>query len=1017
MIEEKRYWQSLEDLREDPELLSLRRQELPDGRTLWQAAGEADAIAAGGESRRDFLKLMGFSLGAATLASCTPIPERQALPLAEEPEGLVPGVASFYATTCGGCAAGCGLLVKVRDGRPIKVEGNALSFSGGGTCAVGQATVLSLYDGERLRGPLLAGRKASWPEVDAFVTGRLGAINSRQGRIVLLTGAVLGPATRQLIGEWLTRYPGARHLVYEPVSQAALRTAVEKSFGRSVVPRYHFDRARLVVSLEADFLGTWLSPVEHSRQYAAARRPGGADQPLRHVQIESGMSLTGSNADERIAVLPSELGGAALALLDGVSRLAGQAGVSSLEELPGRDKLARVAAELWGQRGKSLVACGVNDVAVQRIVLRINALLGNIGTTVDLESPSFQSQGDDVGVAALVSEMERGEVQAILLHGVNPVYDHPEAARFRAGLGRVALKISFADRLDETAALADVVVPDHHFLESWNDAEPVTGWRGLTQPTIAPLFATRAFAESLLAWSPGEKPDWHGYLREHWRREVFPRQDVRRDFDDFWDRSLEAGGVALAAVPASAPMAPITETSIDVASDSTAILAAHQQAAAARRAGGIEVRLYQKVALRDGRHANNPWLQELPDPVSKVTWGNYVSVAPRTATELGLAEGDVVALRAPHGGAAIELPVQIQPGQPSGAVSVALGYGRTAAGRVGNKVGANAFPLRPVLNGYAGGFATGYRISKTGQNEPLAATQTHHSMEGRAIVREATLAEYRKNPAAGAAGTAGNEEHLKGGKGGERASLWEEYPKEGHFWGMVVDLSACTGCAACVVACQAENNVAVVGKDEVRRGREMHWIRVDRYYTGSEEAPATVYQPMMCQHCDHAPCETVCPVLATVHSSDGLNQQVYNRCVGTRYCANNCPYKVRRFNWFNYAGNEKFDYAMNSDLGRMVLNPDVVVRSRGVMEKCSLCIQRIQEGKLKGRHSPEGLRDGDIKTACQQACPADAIVFGDLNDRESTVTHRQTDPRFYHVLEDLGTRPGVGYLTKLRVEA
>jgi molybdopterin-containing oxidoreductase family iron-sulfur binding subunit len=417
------------------------------------------------------------------------------------------------------------------------------------------------------------------------------------------------------------------------------------------------------------------------------------------------------------------------------------------------------------------------------------------------------------------------------------------------------------------------------------------------------------------------------------------------------------------------------------------------------------------VGLRDGRHANNPWLQELPDPVSKVTWGNYVSIAPRTATELGLAEGDVVALRAPQGGASLELPVQIQPGQPAGAVSVALGYGRTAAGRAGNGVGANAFPVRPVIDGFTRGFATGYRLSKTGRHEPLAATQTHHSMEGRAIVREATLAEYRKNPAAG------NEEHLKGAEGAERPSLWEEYPKEGHFWGMVVDLSACTGCAACVVACQAENNVAVVGKDEVRRGREMHWIRVDRYYTGSEEAPATVYQPMMCQHCDHAPCETVCPVLATVHSSDGLNQQVYNRCVGTRYCANNCPYKVRRFNWFNYANNEKFYYAMNSDLGRMVLNPDVVVRSRGVMEKCSLCIQRIQEGKLKGRHSPEGLRDGDIKTACQQACPADAIVFGDLNDRGSTVSHRQTDPRFYHVLEDLGTRPGVGYLTKLRVEA
>jgi len=1010
MTVDKRYWQSLEDLRHDPELLDRRRQELPDGRTLWQATQEKAEAEAGeaGESRRDFLKLMGFSLGAATLASCTPIPERQAVPLADEPEGLIPGVASWYATTCGGCAAGCGLLVKVRDGRPIKVEGNALSFSGGGTCAAGQATVLSLYDDQRLRGPLLAGRKTAWPEVDAFVAGRLAAVTARQGQIVLLTGPVLGPATRQLIGEWLTRHPGARHVIYEPVSQAALRTAAGQSFGRPVVPRYRLDRARLVVALEADFLGTWLSPVEHSRQYAVARRVGGAGEPLRHVQIEAGMSLSGSNADERIAVLPAQLGGAALALLDGVSRLAAQPGVAVPDDLPAQGRLAGVAAELWRQRGKSLVLCGVNDVAIQRVVLKINTLLGNVGTTVDLGRPSFQSQGDDVAVAALIGEMERGEVQALLLHGVNPVYDYPEADRFRTGLARVALKISFANRLDETAALADVVAPDHHFLESWNDAEPVAGWRGLTQPTIAPLFATRAFEESLLAWSGekaenAEKADWHNYLREHWRSAVFPRQDERRDFDDFWDRSLEAGGFALPSIGPSP--GPIAEAGTDLTQAVAAILAVHQQALAARRAGGIEVRLYEKVALRDGRHANNPWLQELPDPVSKVTWGNYVSVAPRTATELGLAEGDVVALRTADRAAALELPVQIQPGQPAGAVSVALGYGRTAAGRVGNGVGANAFPLMPLVGGFARGFAIGYRLEKTGRQEPLAATQTHHSMEGRAIVREATLAEYRKNPAAG------NEEHP------ERASLWEEYKKEGHFWGMAVDLSACTGCAACVVACQAENNVAVVGKDEVRRGREMHWIRIDRYYTGSEEAPATVYQPMMCQHCDHAPCETVCPVLATVHSSDGLNQQVYNRCVGTRYCANNCPYKVRRFNWFNYAGNERFDNPMGNDLGRMVLNPDVVVRSRGVMEKCSLCIQRIQEGKLKGRHSAAGLRDGDIQTACQQACPADAIVFGDMNDRGSAVSHRQTDPRFYHVLEDLGTRPGVGYLTKLRVEA
>jgi len=1008
MEEHRRYWQSLEDLRQDPELLARRRQELPDGQTLWEAAAEANAANPEGvESRRDFLKLMGFSLGAASLASCTRIPEHKAVPLVDQPEGLIPGVASWYATTCGGCAAGCGLLVKVRDGRPIKIEGNRESpLSGGGTCAAGQATVLSLYDDQRLKGPVLGGRPASWEEVDAAVRERLGAVAARRGKMVLLTGTVLSPATRQLIGEWLARYPGARQVVYEPVSQAALRAATAESFGRPVVPHYRLDRARLVVALEADFLGTWLSPVELTRHYTVARRPGGpgGDEPLRHVQIESGMSLTGSNADQRIAVLPSELGVAALALLDGVSRQAGHdVPVSTVvADLPAKDRLAGVAEELWRHRGRSVVVCGVNDVAIQRVVHRINSILGNVGTTVDLDNPSYQSQGDDTAVAALVDEMERGEVQALLVHGVNPLYDYPDAARFRAGLARVAFKVSFADRLDETASKADVVCPDPHFLEAWNDAEPVRGGHSLTQPTIAPLFATRAFQENLLAWS-GEKPDWHAYLREHWRREVFPRQDRYRDFDDFWDRSLEAGGCSLPPVPSQ----PVADRG-DLAPAVALVLAAHQTALAARRQGGIEVRLHEKVALRDGRNANNPWLQELPDPVTKVTWGNYVSVSPRMATELRLAEGDVVALHgssAPGNTARLELPVQIQPGQPAGAVSVALGYGRTAAGKVGNGVGANAFPLMPLAGGFAQRSAGGFRLERTGRHEPLAATQTHHSMEGRSIVREATLAEYRKNPAAG------NEERP------ELASLWPEYKKEGHFWGMVVDLSACTGCAACVVACQAENNVAVVGRDEVRRGREMHWIRVDRYYRGSEEAPETVYQPMMCQHCDHAPCETVCPVLATVHSSDGLNQQIYNRCVGTRYCANNCPYKVRRFNWFNYAKNDHFDYHMNNDLGRMVLNPDVVVRSRGVMEKCSLCIQRIQEGKLKGRYRTGGLKDGDIQTACQQACPADAIVFGDLNDHGSTVARRQNDPRFYHVLEEVGTRPGVGYLTKLRIEA
>ncbi|HEV8581598.1 MAG TPA: 4Fe-4S dicluster domain-containing protein [Thermoanaerobaculia bacterium] len=950
-----------------------------------------------GQSRRDFLKLMGFSVGAAALASCTPIPERQAVPLLSQPEGLLPGVESWYATTCGGCPAGCGLLAKDRDGRPIKVEGNPRSpISRGATCAVGQATVLSLYDDQRLRGPRLHGRPATWEEVDAFVDERLAAIAARGGALALLTGTIISPSSRALIAAFLHRFPNARHVVHDAVSLAALREANRRSFGRPVLPRFRFDRARVIVGLEADFLGTWLSPVELARAWADGRRLEKPAEMARHYQFEGGLSLTGSNADRRTGVLPSQLGLVALALLERVARRAGTP-VPAAADLPCDAALLDAAAnDLWRHRGESLVVCGVNDPAVQVVVNRLNFLLGNVGRTLDLTHPSWQRQGDDAAVAELMAGMERGEIHGLLLWGVNPAYDHPQAERFVRALGNVPFKVSFAERVDETAMHADAVCPDHHELESWGDAEPVAGALSLRQPAIAPLFDTRAAAASLLRWLGGPG-DVYAWLREHWRREIFPRQSRWARFDDFWDHSLQDGVCEL---PAEDDVGEEPVDRADLQAAAAEILASHREALAARRESGYEIRFYEKVGLRDGRHANNPWLQELPDPVTRITWGNYACVSPLLAADLGLVEGDVVILRS--GGRALELPVHLQPGQPRQAISVALGYGRTRAGKVGDGVGGNAFPLMPFRNGFVRGHAIGVRLEKTGRREKLAAVQLHDSMEGRPIVREASLDEIRRDPAAG------NEERPP------LLSLWEERPREGHFWGMAIDLNACLGCGACVVACQAENNVAVVGRDEVRRGREMHWIRIDRYHSGEVDEPRTVYQPMMCQHCGNAPCETVCPVLATVHSSDGLNQQVYNRCVGTRYCANNCPYKVRRFNWFDYADNDRFDYNMNSDLGRMVLNPDVVVRSRGVMEKCSLCVQRIQAGKLAAEVAGSPPADGDIRTACQQACPSRAIVFGDLNDPGSEVSRRQGSPRFYRLLEELNTRPVVGYLTRVR---
>jgi MoCo/4Fe-4S cofactor protein with predicted Tat translocation signal len=995
------YWQSLEDLAGDAPAAA---GEFPGGRRLRDLLGEGPS-----GSRRDFLKAMGFGLAAASAAACSPIPERRAVPMLAEPEGMLPGVASWYATTCGGCPAGCGLLVKVRDGRPIKVEGNPDSaLSRGGTCAVGQATVLSLYDEGRLRGPLWRGRPASWAEVDAAIGPRLAAAARRSAPAVLLTGTLHGPAHRALIAEWLRRLPGARHVVHDPAPAAALRRACGEVFGVEAVPHFRLDRARVVVGLEADFLGTWLSPVEFARDWARLRRPG-PEGVSWHVQVESGLSLTGSNADLRLPVAPSQLGAVALALLAGVARRVGEPVSELPPELASRlladlaadlpwdlAQLDHMAAALWHHRGAALVLCGSEDLAVQRVVARLNALLAAAAgeaPVLDLGRPSLQRAGDPAAVSSLVAEMERGEIGALLLWGVNPVYDHPEGERFRRALGRVALTVSFADRLDETAAVADGVCPDHHFLEAWGDAEPVAGRLHLRQPAIAPLFDTRAAPESLLAWTGGGG-SWRDFMKEVWRREVYAEVSAG-GFDAFWDAALERGGVDL---PSSTPSQ--VRRGGDLTDAVRSILAAWERGRAARGRGEVEVHVYETVALRDGRWANNPWLQELPDPVTKLTWGAAAALPPDLAARLGLADGDVASLH--REGQALELPALAQPGQAAGTVSLALGYGRRGAGRVGDGIGTNAFPLRRDAEAPGAGF----RLERTGRSETLARTQLHASLEGRPVVRETTVAALAAAPAGG---VPGNE--------GEAPSLWPEPARPGPVWGMAVDLTACTGCSACVVACQAENNVPVVGAAEVARGREMHWLRIDRYHRGPAASPATVHQPMLCQHCDNAPCETVCPVLATVHSADGLNQQVYNRCVGTRYCANNCPYKVRRFNWFDYAGNERFPFHMASELGRMVLNPDVVVRSRGVMEKCSLCIQRIEEGRLAARREGRPIADGDVRTACQQACPAGAIAFGDATDPASAVARQRRAPRFFRVLEELNTRPGVGYLARVRGEA
>ncbi|HEX3473831.1 MAG TPA: molybdopterin dinucleotide binding domain-containing protein, partial [Kofleriaceae bacterium] len=818
------YWQNLDERDHG----SRDRGEFPGGLPVGASDDGSDT------TRRDFLSLMGFGAAAATVAACR-APVTKAVPIAVATDDMIPGVANHYATTCGGCASACSLLVKQRDGRPIKIEGNELStLFGGATCATGQATVLSLYDEQRLREPLWDGKPAPWHEVDDQIATRLDDARTKQGKVVLLSTTVTSPTLLAVIERLRKAFPGFRHVTYDPVSASALRAASAQAFGGPVIPHYAFDRAKVIVGIDADFLGTWLSPVEFARQYARGRTP---EQPAGlHVQFEPGMSVTGSNADQRVAVAPSQLGAVAAALLARIARKAGEAGVTAPSDPVKPEVLDQVADALWSHRGDSLVVAGVNDTATQLVVLTLNRLLGNLGKTLDVDRPSLQRQGDDAAMDALVGELERGEVHTLILHGVNPAYDYVDGKRFLAALARdkVPLSISTADRLDETAAAVTAVCPDHHFLESWGDAEPVAGMLSLTQPLIAPLFETRSVVDSLLHWI-GEPATHYEVLRDHWRTQIMPRQGAR-DFDSFWDQALERGVLELAATPPSGAAA----TGGDWRGAVAAIQADSQRSAQGDR---YELALFESVAMRDGKNANNPWLLEMPDPITKLSWGNVAMIAPATARQLGLADGDIVSLTTPTG-ASVEVPVYTQPGQHARTLSVAVGWGRRQVGKAGDHVGGNGFPLSSLVRGARRMWAD-VAIKPTGGHDKLAEAQWHFSQEGRPIVLETT-----------------REELARGGPDGEKQreeldDLWTERPMGERLWGMTIDLNACTGCSACVVACQAENNVPVIGKDQVHRQRIMHWIRIDRYYNGSEDEPRAVHQPMMCQHCNHAPCETV----------------------------------------------------------------------------------------------------------------------------------------------------------------
>lgn len=954
-------------------------------------------------TRRDFLKLLGFSLGYTVLAQSCESPIRKAIPFLFKPEEIIPGVANYYASTYFDGHDYCSILVKTMEGRPIKIEGNELSrISSGGTNARIQASVLSLYDNARLKSPLKNGIPDTWKTIDADIISQLANSAKKGEKIVLLTSSVISPSTKQVFSDFCAKYPTTEVIAYDAVSASGIIEANNITFKKADIPSYQFSNADLVVSFGADFLGTWISPIEFTRQYAGKRKVSKEHAAmLKHVQFESTLSLTGSNADYRIPINPSEEG---IILLNLYNKIAQKAGRTTINVPKSTVNIDSLADELWLNKGRSIVLSGSNDVNIQVVVNRINEHLENYGKTIDLENPVYFKSGIDSRMDDLVDRMEKGEIKVLILYNVNPAYDYPLAEKFNNGLAKTTLSVSFAETLDETAKISTYVCPDCHYLESWNDAEPGKNSLSLCQPVITKIFDTRQAQESLLAWcasdTSGGKPEvntagddsvFYKYIQTFWEKNFYPGHSAGSSFPAFWTKSLQNGVVDL---PGTG-----NPTKTESILNDTEFFK-YASSILNRKAAGFEYTLYESVAIGTGNHANNPWLQELPDPVSKVCWDNYVAISYSFAKKYGLKLGDIVIVNN-----LFELPVLIQPGQADNTVSIALGYGRTSAGKVADSVGKNAFRLIDVQKTriYSG---SDIKLVPTGVNYILALTQTHHTMEGRDFVHHANLGEYKANP------SAGNEVHSTDSKNKKPIYKKREFP--GHHWGLAIDLTTCTGCNTCVIACQAENNVPVIGRDEVRNKRIMHWIRIDRYYSERVENPETYFLPVLCQQCNSAPCENVCPVEATQSSKEGLNQMVYNRCVGTKYCMNNCPYRVRRFNWYEYGNNEKFDYTMNSDQEKMVLNPDVVVRSRGVVEKCSFCVQRIQEKKLLAKKENRQLADGEIKPACLQSCPASAMIFGDLNLPGSAITKAMADERTYFLLEELNTLPVVGYLTKIK---
>ncbi|PWN68499.1 4Fe-4S dicluster domain-containing protein [Chryseobacterium phosphatilyticum] len=1016
MASNKIQFRSIHELK-DPALNNkLAQKEFQEEIPVEDFLGDAEQNGSS-TSRRDFLKLLGFSTAAVTLAACE-APVIKTIPYVVKPHDIIPGVPNYYASTYFDGFDFASVLVKTREGRPIKIDPNPVAGDLGKTNARAQASVLSLYDNDKVKQPKLDGKDETFDKVDSFVLKGLDEAKASGKKIVLLSHSFASPTFKKLFAEFKAKYPTAELVTYDAFPYSAALDAAQEVFGQRALPIYDLKGSELVVSFQADFLGDYnASSLETS--YAAARKPG--PNMLRHIQVESNMSLTGANADSRYRLKPSAVN---KTLVEVYNAIVG-GGTS--------DKTATEIANELKAKGSKAVVLADGSKGAQVLAHLINQKLASVAFT---GKANFLKEFNGARYQEFLGWVNGGQVGVLITNNVDPIYSHPKGEDFKKSLSKVPYVVAVADKKNEMYKAAKAVIPVANWLESWGDIEPQTGVYSLMQPTIQKIYKSRQIEESLLVWKNG-------------------KNNAANNYYDY----LKANS---ASILGGTSFNKALYNGINASTNSTTLSYAGGNAAQAVAELGnfkpseLELVLYTKTSMGDGTQANNPWLQELPDPLTRMSWDNYLTISPKDAEKFAIdndlnarmqLDGSIVNLTV-NGVTIKDVPVFIQPGQAEGSVGLALGYGKKNSGATAD-TGVNAYPLFDGSNLVL----SGVKIEKTGEDHEFAGIQLQNTLMGRyEIAKEVPLAEFINVPF--------DDEHkgwnkpleyhtISGALPARKIDLWDAFDDtDGPHFNLSIDLNSCTGCGACVIACQAENNVPVVGKEEVRMSRDMYWLRIDRYYSSRQKVevyeglkegmavpelygtafgdggalnhpadnPDVIFQPVMCQHCNHAPCETVCPVAATSHGKQGQNHMAYNRCIGTRYCANNCPYKVRRFNWFTYNLNDKFDFNMNNDLGRMVLNPDVVVRTRGVMEKCSMCIQETQATILAAKRDNRKVTDAEFKNscACAAACSTGAMTFGDMNDKESEVRELYSSNRRYYLLEEIGTKPNVFYHTKVR---